>query len=66
LTLLIHDEASIVKDAGLCLAIIATVELPLGQWDDFLVMMASNATNESYNFRLAAVQTLGQTMEFID
>jgi hypothetical protein len=55
-----------VKDAGLCLAIIATVELPLGQWDDFLVMMASNATNESYNFRLAAVQTLGQTMEFID
>ena len=29
-------------------------------------MMANNATNEDYKFRLAAVQTLGYTMEFID
>jgi hypothetical protein len=28
--------------------------------------MANNATNEDYKFRLAAVQTLGQAMEFID
>lgn len=61
-----QEEATIVKDSGLCLAIIATVELPLSQWDDFLVMMAANATNQDYKFRLAAVQTLGQTMEFIE
>lgn len=29
-------------------------------------MMAENATNENLQFRLAAVQTLGQTMEFIE
>jgi hypothetical protein len=29
-------------------------------------MMANNATNEDYKFRLAAVQTLGHTMEFIE
>lgn len=28
LALLIHDNSNVVKDAGLCLAIIATVELP--------------------------------------
>jgi hypothetical protein len=66
LTLLVHENPSVVKDAGICLGIIATVELPVGQWDEFLTMMANNATNEDYKFRLAAVQTLGQAMEFID
>jgi importin subunit beta-1 len=66
LSLLCDANATIVKDAGMCLGIIATVELPLGQWDEFLQMMSANATNEDYKFRLAAVQTLGQTMEFID
>ena len=66
LALIVRDNPTVVKDAGICLGIIATVELPAGQWDDFLTMMANNATNEDYKFRLAAVQTLGQTMEFID
>jgi hypothetical protein len=30
LTLLVHDNLSVVKDAGICLGIIATVELPVG------------------------------------
>lgn len=66
LALIVHNNPTVVKDAGICLGIIATVELPAGHWDDFLTMMANNATNEDYKFRLAAVQTLGQTMEFID
>lgn len=64
--LLGHQTASVVKDAGVCLGIIATIELPIGQWPEFLNLMASNATNDDYKFRLAAVQTLGQTMEFIE
>ena len=55
LSLLCDPTPSIVKDAGVCLGIIATVELPLGQWDEFLQMMSTNATNEDYKFRLAAV-----------
>lgn len=61
-----HDTDSVVKDAGMCLAIIAAVELPNNLWSEFLVMMANNSTNENQRFRLAAVQTLGQTMEFVE
>lgn len=46
MNLLGHAQPSVVKDAGICLGIIATIELPEGVWDDFLVLMASNATNE--------------------
>jgi hypothetical protein len=48
------------------LAIVASVELPIGHWEDFLTVMASNSTNEERQYRLAAVQTLGQTMEFVE
>jgi len=52
---LVNDTPSVVKDASICLGIIACVELPLGQWDDFLRMMAEQATSADYKFRLAAV-----------
>ena len=45
LSLLADDNPTVVKDAGVCLAIIATVELPVGLWENFLIMMAENATN---------------------
>lgn len=54
-----HDTATVVKDATICLGIVACVELPEGQWDDFLRMMAEQATSADYKFRLASVQTLG-------
>ena len=66
LTLRLHENPSVVKDAGICLGSIATVELPVGLWDEFRTMMANDAANEDSKYRLAAVQTLGYTMEFID
>jgi len=53
-----QSELSI-KNAGLCLASIARVELSLNQWEEFLGIMESNATNDNPFHRLAAMQTLG-------
>ena len=55
-----------VKNASICLAIIAAVEVPQGKWPEFLSLMAENSTNENFQFRLAALQTLGYMSEFIE
>ena len=54
------------KNAGTCLAIVAAVEVPDGLWDQFLQSMADNATQETYQFRLASIQTLGFMSEFLE
>ena len=54
------------KNASICLAIIAAIEVPDGQWDQFLKLMADNATNENFQFRLASIQTLGFLSEFLE
>jgi hypothetical protein len=66
LELLFHEDPSFVKDAGICLGSIATVEVRARKWDEFFTIMATGATSENEKFRLAAVQTLGLFMRFID
>ena len=54
------------KNAGLCLASIAFVELQLGLWEDFLTIMENNAVNENILYRLAAMQTLGYLSDLME
>ena len=49
-----ENELSI-KNASLCLAGIAFIELQYGQWEDFLGIMESNAVNENFYHRYAAM-----------
>ena len=66
LTLLSNEDQANIKNAGICLAIIAAIEVPRNQWPSFLTMMKDNSTNDNYMWRLAAVQTLGFTCEFLE
>lgn len=66
LKLLVNPNRQAMKNAGQALAAVAVVEVPAGKWTDFLQMMASNSTHEIYEFRLAAVETLGLFTEFLE
>ena len=50
----------------MCLAAIGHLELPTGQWPQFLDIMVANSTNENYWHRFAAVSTLGLLSEFME
>lgn len=55
-----------IKNAGICLAVLAHIELPLNLWQDFLPSMVANSENPNYWHRFAAVQTLGFLAEFME
>lgn len=55
-----------IKNAGLCIAVLAHIELPLNMWQDFLPSMVQNSENPNYWHRFAAVQTLGFLAEFME
>ena len=61
------DEPKI-KDACMCVAVIARFEIPRGLWDEFLSLMARIATapEHDYHYRLASMQTLGMLSEFME
>lgn len=65
LGLLGTSEKKSIKNAAICLAIIAAEEIPRGKWDSFLQTMSQNATNEVYSHRLAAVMAVGYLSEFL-
>ena len=65
LTMLQSEQRSTLKDASICLGIIAAIEVPDGMWDHFLQTMADNSTSETFQFRLASVQTMGMMCEFL-
>jgi hypothetical protein len=44
-----------IKNASMCLAVIAKLEIPLGQWDEFLDIMSSNALNDNHSHRHASI-----------
>jgi len=54
-----------IKNAAICLAIVAAEEIPQGKWDEFLQLMSENATNQVYSYRLAAVMSVGYLSEFL-
>lgn len=60
------ENESQIKNAGLCLAVIATQELPQDRWPEFLPRIVQNAQNENYFHRLASIQTVNQLAELIE
>lgn len=66
LQMLQSENRDTLKNASICLGIIAAIEVPDGLWDQFVDTMASNSTQENFQFRLAAIQTLGFMSEFLD
>jgi hypothetical protein len=48
------------KDICLCISTIATVEIPNGQWNDFVEIMSNQADQEdNYFFKSAGIYNLG-------
>ena len=45
---LINENQLVVSRASMCVAAIAAVELPLGQWEDFLETITNAATGMPY------------------
>jgi len=61
------EDESRLKYLTLCIAAIASVEVPLGHWNDFIQIFsdATAATNSAL-IRYAAIQTLGYFSEFME
>ena len=48
LNLLQRENRDTLKNAGMCLGIIAAIEVPDGHWDHFLETMSENATQDNF------------------
>lgn len=52
------------KDICNCICAIAVVEIPTGEWPDFIQMMSKQAfQNENQFFKMAGIHNLGWLME---
>jgi len=61
------EDESRLKYLALCIAAIASVEVPLGLWNDFLQIYSdATAVTCSAAIRYAAIQTLGYFSEFME
>ena len=64
--MLSSESKETLKNASICLAIIAAIEVPDGLWSDFLQQMSEHSTQENMQYRFASIQTLGFLSEFLD
>ena len=62
----LSNDKEALKNASICLGIIAAIEVPDGRWPDFLENMSQQATQENMQYRFASIQTLGYLSEFLD
>lgn len=53
------DDHNIRRAVALCVASIAALEIPRGEWQDVIQLMVGTAENENLNVRLSSLQTLG-------
>ena len=60
------QDMDTLKNVSICLGIIAAIEVPDGNWNDFLQYMSENATQEGSQFRFASIMTLGFLCEFLE
>ena len=49
------NDKDALKNASICLGIIAAIEVPDGHWTDFLENMAEQATQENMQYRFASI-----------
>jgi len=64
--MLANTDFIVIKAAATCVAAIAVIELPTGQWPNFIETLTKNAESNDLNVRLASLQTLGFICEDID
>lgn len=53
------DDNNIRRAVALCVASIAAIEIPRGEWLDVIQLMVGTAENDNINVRLSSLQTLG-------
>ena len=64
--MLANTDHTVIKAAATCVAAIAVIELPNGQWPGIMDILSRNANSENVNERLASLQTLGFICEDIN
>jgi hypothetical protein len=55
LSMLANTDFTVIKAAATCVAAIAVIELPQGQWPHFIDTLTKNSTSADINVRLASV-----------
>lgn len=66
LSMLANTDPIIIKAAATCVAAIAVIEVPSGNWPNIIPNLSENANVPDINIRLASIQTLGFICEDID
>ena len=61
------SDKSYLKDICLCIASIATIEIPTKNWDDFVNLMSQQGNqDENHFFKFAGIYNLGLIMDNMD
>ena len=60
-------DKRLMKDTSVCISAIAGLEIPMGQWSDFIQTMAEKGMqNESMFFKMAGINNIGLVVEDMD
>ena len=63
--MLANQDHTVIKAAATCVAAIAVIEVPSGNWNGVIGMLSENANSPDLNVRLASLLTLGFICEDI-
>lgn len=55
LSMLANTDPTVIKAAATCVAAIAVIEVPNGQWQEIIPNLSNNANSEEMNIRLASL-----------
>lgn len=66
LSSLASERAVVRSQVASLIAAICSIEIPRGEWLELLPNLCNNASNDSMDIRLAALQTIGYICEEID
>lgn len=55
LSMLANLDPAVIKAAATCVAAIAVIEVPSGQWSDIIPNLANNSYSDDFNIRLASI-----------
>jgi len=61
-----NEDKDVRRGAGFCVAAIASLEIPQGQWLNIIEVLAQQIQHDSRNIRLASLQTLGFICEELE
>jgi|LauGreDrversion4_2_1035121.scaffolds.fasta_scaffold97640_1 importin subunit beta-1 len=55
LSMLGNSDHTVIKAAATCVAAIAVIEVPQGEWNEVIQILSDNANSQEINVRLASV-----------